>query len=166
MLERLEQQLGDELAPVRSFDVIYTKQSKIAGQIVTSELQGHTPKGPIRLRVGDLRSLALADTDQIDISKAIPDPGNLLNYHNETKKTLLFKVTGRTTGGFVWGTDAYTTDSTLAMAAVHAGILKAGQTGYVRVRMVPPPASFTGSARHGVTSSPWGAYPAAFRVSK
>src|SRR5579884_516361 len=121
LLDRLEQQLSDELAPVRSSDVVYTKESKIAGRILTSELEGRTPKGRLRLRVADLRTLVLAEADDIDISKAIPDPGNLVNYQNQTKKTFVFKVTGRATGGFVWGTDLYTTDSTLAMAVVHAG---------------------------------------------
>jgi len=32
----------------------------------------------------------------------------------------------------LWGSDIYTLDSTLGMAAVHAGVVKAGQTGVVK----------------------------------
>ena len=116
--------------------MVYTKSSKIAGRLATAELDGDGPKGPMRLRIADLRTLASPEADDIDISKAIPDPGNLTNYQNQPGKAFVFKVTGRTAGGFVWGTDVYTTDSTLAMAAVHAGVLKAGQAGYVRVAIV------------------------------
>lgn len=58
-------------------------------------------------------------------------------------------------GNIVWGTDTYTVDSSLALASVHAGVLKAGQTGVVRVRFLLPRADFQGSTRHGVTSMPF-----------
>ena len=35
---------------------------------------------------------------------------------------------GAGVGGFVWGTNVYTLDSTLALAAVHAGLLKTGES--------------------------------------
>ncbi len=39
--------------------------------------------------------------------------------------------------GSVWGSGPFTTDSSLATAAVHSGVLRAGQTGIVRVTIVP-----------------------------
>ncbi len=60
--------------------------------------------------------------------------------------------------GFVWGTDTYTLDSSLALTAVHAGVLKTGQTGVVRVKILGPQAGFQGSTRNGVTSMPYGFY--------
>jgi len=166
LLERVQQQLGDDLIPIRAVDVVFTRNSKIAGRLAVSELEGRSAKGAVRLRVADLRSLTLPDADGIDISKAIPDPGTLTGYENQIGKTFVFKVTGNTSGGFVWGTDVYTSDSTLAMAVVHAGLLTAGKTGYVRVRIVTPPASYSGSTRHGITSADYGPWQGAYRVSK
>jgi hypothetical protein len=69
-------------------------------------------------------------------------------------------------GGAVWGTDIYSADSTLAMAAVHAGVLRAGETGTVKVTILGPQPAFMGSTRHGVTSMPYGAWPGSFKVSR
>ncbi len=68
-------------------------------------------------------------------------------------------ITGSTSGGTVWGTDIYTDDSNRPMAAVHAGVISAGQTATVRVCNLPGQSSYTGSTRNGVTTnsySSWG----------
>jgi hypothetical protein len=91
------------------------------------------------------------------------DPGNLMAFENQIGKTFVFRVTGSATGS-VWGTDVYTADSNLATAAVHAGVLKSGQTGVVRVQMVAGLQSYAGSTRNGVTSGAWSAYGAAYTV--
>lgn len=57
--------------------------------------------------------------------------------------------------GSVWGTGPYTDDSNFAVAAVHAGLVSAGQTAIVRVHPVGVLPSFEGSFRHGVTTSAW-----------
>ncbi|HEX2792428.1 MAG TPA: CARDB domain-containing protein, partial [Candidatus Paceibacterota bacterium] len=68
-------------------------------------------------------------------------------------------VTGSTSGG-LWGTNPYTTDSTLGKAAVHAGLLANGQSGTINVADVGTVGSFGGSTRNGVTSTAWPeAYP-------
>jgi hypothetical protein len=58
----------------------------------------------------------------------------------------------------------YTLDTRLATAAVHTGVLKPGETGNVRVQILGPQPAFMGSARNGVTSSDYGAYPGAYRI--
>lgn len=78
------------------------------------------------------------------------DPGNLRRYRGQ-RGPLYFEITGGNTGS-LWGTDEYTDDSTLALAAVHAGVLKAGQTGLVKVTLVPGRAEYSGSTRNGVAS--------------
>lgn len=75
-----------------------------------------------------------------------------------------FRITGMTDGQ-LWGTDIYTRDSMLGAAAVHAGLLKPGQTSVLRVTVVTPPANFPGSTRHGVTSAEYGEFPHAWRLS-
>jgi hypothetical protein len=94
-----------------------------------------------------------------------PDPGNLLQ-HQQIGKTFLFRVTGRGDGP-VWGSDAYTADSFLATAAVHAGALEAGEEGIVRVRIVSmADMPVKGSISNGVASRDWGPYPIGYRVEK
>jgi hypothetical protein len=62
-----------------------------------------------------------------------------------------------------WGTDTYTSDSGICVAAVHAGaITRTGGT--VTIQPVPPPPNFSGSERNGVVSREWGAYDGAFTV--
>jgi hypothetical protein len=56
----------------------------------------------------------------------------------------------------------YSLDSTLALAAVHAGVLKPGQAGTVRVKILGPQPNLAASIRHGVTSQPFGPYPGSF----
>lgn len=69
-------------------------------------------------------------------------------------QSFFFQVTGEV-NGTLWGSDIYTSDSVLATACVHAGLLRPGETGVVKVTMVPPIPVFQGLTRHGVTSQPW-----------
>jgi hypothetical protein len=64
--------------------------------------------------------------------------------------------------GLVWGTGAYTDDSEVGAAAVHAGKVNVGETGVILVRCSGPQASFTGSTQNGVTSQSYGAWGASF----
>ena len=99
--------------------------------------------------------------------QALPDPGNLSSYTSPTiGSSLLFDVTGDS-DGIVWGTDVYTNDSTLATVAVHAGVLKDGQRGLVRVTWVDTlNVAFTGSERNGVWSEAYGPWPVGYRLSR
>jgi hypothetical protein len=81
-------------------------------------------------------------------------------------KVFYFDIVGADTGGSVWGTDVYTTDSDLGMAAVHAGVLKAGQKGIVKVTILGKRDRFDGSTRHGITSAGWDSWPVGFQVER
>jgi hypothetical protein len=102
---------------------------------------------------------------QLKIShlKPLPDPGILYDYANRIGETFYFDVTGQV-GYSIWGSEVYTADSHLATAAVHAGILKVGQRGIVKVTMVKSPESHRGSTTNGVTSANWGSYTASYMV--
>jgi len=65
------------------------------------------------------------------------------------------EVTGRTTG-HIWGSEVYTDDSDIPTAAVHAGLLKPGETGTITITIVKSPEEYAGSTRNGVTSAAWG----------
>lgn len=77
--------------------------------------------------------------------------------------TYYFRVAG-VTEGQLWGTDIYSGDSTIGAAAVHCGLLKAGQSGFLRATVVAPPDSFPGTTRNGVTSTEFGRYQYAYRL--
>ena len=65
--------------------------------------------------------------------------------------------------GPCWGTDVYTGDSSVACAAVHAGLVEPGASAVLRVLVVEPPERFVGSLRHGVASRDYARYDVAFR---
>jgi LCCL domain/Stigma-specific protein, Stig1 len=65
--------------------------------------------------------------------------------------------------GTVWGTETYTNDSAICVAAVHAGVMKFATGGAVTVEMSPGRKTYLGSVSHGVTSSSWGAWSCSYR---
>ncbi|MGL4811327.1 MAG: LCCL domain-containing protein [Beijerinckiaceae bacterium] len=75
--------------------------------------------------------------------------------------TYYFRVTG-VAEGQLWGTDTYTRDSTLGAAAVHAGLLKVGETAVLRVTVAAALKQYPGTTRNGVTSSEYGEFPQAW----
>jgi hypothetical protein len=56
----------------------------------------------------------------------------------------------------VWGTDVYSSDSPICIAAIHAGVLQAGRPGLVTILVASGADTFTGSARNGVTTKDYG----------
>jgi len=102
-----------------------------------------------------------------NLLQAQPDPGSLAGMeHPKPGTSQLFDVTGSTDGA-VWGTDVYTSDSSLATAAVHAGVLRPGERSVVRVTFVDTlNVAFVGSDRNGVESASWGPYPVGYRVQR
>ena len=115
---------------------------------------------------GSYRVEAVSKTDPSSISvSAFPDPGNLTDYRDRDMAPILFQVTGSTEGS-VWGTDVYTDDSSLATAAVHAGILAGGETGVVFVTILPGRSSYAGSTRNGVTTCDYGSWYGSYSVGE
>jgi hypothetical protein len=91
-------------------------------------------------------------------------PANMLDLCDEIGMTFYFRVCGNADGA-VWGTDIYAGDSALAAAAVHAGLVKPGETGFIKVTVVPPLTQYHGSQRNGVTSNDFGRFGKAYRLS-
>lgn len=76
-----------------------------------------------------------------------------------------FLVQGTDTGKF-WGTEIYTDDSRLSLAAVHSGSLQIGEYGIVEVTVLPGQDHYTGSAQNGVTSEDYGAWPGSYSLRR
>jgi len=91
-------------------------------------------------------------------------PANMVDFAQPVGATYYFRVTGESNGP-CWGTDVYTGDTSIAVAAVHMGLVKGGMSAIVRIEAVSPPTEFQGSARHGVTSHDFGRYGSAYRLA-
>lgn len=91
-------------------------------------------------------------------------PPHMLELAGTVGATYYFRVHGETEGP-LWGTDVYTGDSALSVAAVHAGLLKAGETAVLKVTAVAPLPQYQGCTRHNVTSHDFGRYGSAYRLS-
>jgi len=153
-IAKIEQGSTRELAPLvrelvdslRGMQERYTREGKLDEALA------------IRARVRQLRS---------DLLGVRADPGILTEFNiTDAGRVLLFEVIGRTDGS-LWGTDVYTGDSRLATVAVHAGLLRDGERGLIRVTLFDGDGqNFEGSTRHGVMSYDYGAYPLAYRVER
>ena len=79
--------------------------------------------------------------------------------------SFIVQVVGAASGS-VWGTGVYTDDSSIAAAAVHAGLLKPGELAFLRVTVEGGRDSFAGTERNGIKSSNFGSYDGSFRLAR
>lgn len=163
LLEKIRDEVPEEQLQFRSYDVVYTAKSKNTGRITAATLKVLTSQfGEQQLKLADVRQLRSPSATAPETANVLADPGNLNSYQGQIGKVCTFRVTGLLGAGFVWGTDVYTLDSNLALATVHAGLLKPGQTGTVRVKILGPQAAYSASTRNGVTSMGYGLFPGSF----
>ena len=90
-------------------------------------------------------------------------PPSLTGLQANTGQTLVFRVTGASEGP-VWGTDVYTDDSSIAAAAVHAGILRPGETGTIMLTVREGFATYAPSSRNGIESASYGEWGRSFTM--
>lgn len=64
----------------------------------------------------------------------------------------------------MWGSGPYTTDSNLAAAAVHAGVLTDGETAVIKIRVRADAGGYTGSTRNGVTTNDYGPWQGCYEI--
>ena len=65
----------------------------------------------------------------------------------------------------IWGTDVYTRDSNICVAAVHTGSITPEKGGLIMVSRAPAPKEYPGTQRYRVTSQRWGSSADAFSVT-
>ncbi|MBN8456246.1 MAG: VCBS repeat-containing protein [Verrucomicrobia bacterium] len=92
-------------------------------------------------------------------------PTNVNHLRGNNDQSYLYTLTGET-GGSIWGTDTYTDDSYLAKAAVHAGVLRPGETGAVKVTIKPGASGYLGTTRFGVGSAGYGGYYGSYIIER
>lgn len=167
LMEKLEVLVPRSRLELPEHDVIHTDLSNIAGKIVNPAMRARSfTFGDVALKLSDVVAMSVNGfKDKEELIAAQPDPGTLSNFGQPQQigKTFVFRVTGAANGS-LWGTGTYTLDSSLAMAAVHMGVLKIGQTGNMKVTILPAMAGFVGSTQNGVTSSAYANYPGAYQV--
>lgn len=101
----------------------------------------------------------------LDKGKVASDPpGSMHGLCDVTGAVHYFRITG-VAEGQVWGSGPYTRDSVLGAAAVHAGLLKPGETAVLRLTVVPPLTKYPGSTRNGVTTTDYADFPHAWELS-
>jgi len=91
-------------------------------------------------------------------------PQNMQALCDPIGASFYFRVRGASEGS-LWGTDIYTGDSALAAAAVHAGLVKPGESTVIKVTVVPPLNAYKGSLRNGIASHDFARYGTAYRLS-
>ena len=95
------------------------------------------------------------------------DPDNtLVGYRGQVGKVFSLDVVGSTLPavGTVWGTDVYTDDSPVEIAAVHAGVVRPGQRRRVQITILAGCNSYRGSLRNGVKSEDYGPWGGSYRI--
>ena len=144
----------------RENDVVYTDESKFSGKLTAQALRVNTSQfGDQQLKLADMRTLRSgAGVVAEELQNSPTAPANLMAFQQQYGKEMSFTVVGFTaTGGqqaSMWGTDVYTLDSHFAAAAVHAGVVKPGESAAVRVRIIQSPPQFVSSFRNGSTRLP------------
>jgi hypothetical protein len=91
-------------------------------------------------------------------------PATMIDLCDKVDATYYFRVTGAPAGQ-LWGTDVYTGDSAIALAAVHAGLVRPGETAILKVTVTRPLPQYPGSTRNGVTSHDFGPFGTAYRLA-
>lgn len=93
---------------------------------------------------------------------ALPDSGNMVDFRGQDGATGLFEVTGATDGE-IFGTSVYTDDSDVATAAVHAGIVRPGETRDLTIEIVGSKSKYRGSSSHGIVSGDFGSWSGSYK---
>lgn len=107
--------------------------------------------------------LGIAGVANAAINVSCTDSVNGLNKRNAKSFAVVCPVNCKM--GSVWGSDVYTTDSAICVAAVHAGVI-GDNGGPVKVTLKPGKPKYNGSSRNGVTTNQWAAFDKSFTVSK
>lgn len=88
---------------------------------------------------------------------------DVVDERNLTKRVI---CPSNCSSGSVWGTDTYTNDSAVCLAAIHAGVISASDGGEVLVSYADGLSAYVGSTQNGVTTSNYGVWNSSFTVAK
>ena len=170
---------SEEGLDLLSFTLDDTVLNLISGEQDWSSLMYAIDPGSHRIRWSYRKDGSVDDgldagwLDQVQLifnNNDLPSPvveqtsnGNLAEFRSRVRQVLYFEVTGDTSGS-LWGTDIYTDDSQLSTAAVHSGVLDAGETGLVKVVILPGQDTYAATERNEVASLSYGSWSGSYRI--
>ncbi len=126
-----------------------------------------TQKKTLSVMLSILLGVGIFNLDNAEARSVSPFPASLSNisaFRGQNNVSYYFYITGSKSGS-VWGTNIYTDDSNLAAAVVHAGLLKDGETGVVKVTTLPGQSQYTGSNANGVNSSSYSNFQGSYSLA-
>jgi hypothetical protein len=138
----------------RRFDTVRTARARLTGTLEGDALHTHNPLMPSQnLWFAEMKKLVAMTKKQARDYFTFDAPDTLFLEGGCYGRRKRFRVVGSTEGQ-VFGMDLYAVNSSLAAAAVHAGLARPGKRAVVEVEILASPAHFKGSTRNGVTSEP------------
>lgn len=78
---------------------------------------------------------------------------NMESYKKNVNTMFGNNITTSFSGGSIWGSNPYSSDSDVRTAAIHAGVLTPGQTGIVYIYMINGLSYYSGVTKNGISSS-------------
>lgn len=97
-------------------------------------------------------------------AQTIPCPMNARGLEGDPGDTHTVRCPAGCKGPLVWGSDIYADDSSICVAARHAGAYDGEQPATITIEFLPGQKGYKGSTQHGVTSFHWGTWPRSFRI--
>ena len=164
--DKLKRMIGEDDDEPADADVVFTADgSKLRGTLAPESVRVKIGDEAKAIRWTDARVLAFGDIlvdEKVEVVKIGPfGVHGLMQTHLD--KVVGVEVTGVAQGS-VWGSNPYTTDSTLGAAAVHAGAIKVGETAVVKIKVKADAGGYTGGTANGVTSGNWGPFQGCYEV--
>jgi hypothetical protein len=166
VFDKLKKLVGADDDEPADHDVVITADgSRLCGTLAAGGLRVKAGETVKAVRWADARVLAFGEVLQ-DEKVEVVNVGqigihSLMQTHFE--KVVGIEVTGLAQGS-VWGSNPYTTDSTPGAAAVHAGVLKVGETGVIKIKVKADLGGYNGSTQNGVTTGNWGPYQGCYEI--
>jgi len=116
--------------------------------------------------VSDVRSGRISTTPSApSVATTSGLPLSLSEFREHVFESFTASVVGSNDGA-IWGSDIYTDDSPVAVAAVHAGLLKPGERGMLKITLLPGLSRYTAAERNGVSSSEYGRWEGSYRIER
>lgn len=143
---------------VRPLDIITTDDSKLSGTIKSDSLKVRTTQfGEQKIALYDMDRLGIATKLELAAANA---PANMNDFQNQYGKEAYYKVTGKmpdnVTSPSVWGSEPYSLDSNISVAAVHAGLVQPGESIIIKIRVIESPMMLPSSEANGITTTSYG----------
>lgn len=115
-----------------------------------------------------VKSIRLTDEERAFMEAPQPiecwDQGISYVNENNTEETVTCPAGCNQDSGTIWGTETYTNDSSICVAAIHMGVIDE-TGGAVQITHADGQASYTESTLNGITSLSYGEWNASFMVS-